>query len=131
MNDYEKVEYWLESAEYDLLTAKAMLETKRYLYVGFMCHQTIEKALKAIFVARRPEEELPYIHRLMRLANQTGISAEMEEAQLDLLDVLSPLNIEARYPLHKSMLLASLTQERCETLIKETEALYAWLRTKC
>lgn len=131
MDEYAKAEYWLESAEYDLQTARAMLETKRYLYVGFMCHQTVEKALKAVFVAKKPDEELPYIHKLMRLANLSSVSEEMSEEQLRLLDVLSPLNVEARYPLHKSMLLQSLTQERCKELISETEALYQWLKTKC
>ena len=131
MSEYAKAEYWLESAEYDLQTAKAMLETRRYLYVGFMCHQTIEKALKSILVAKRPDEELPYIHKLVRLANLSAISAEMTEDQLRLLDILSPLNIEVRYPLHKAMLLQSLTPERCRELITETEALYQWLKTKC
>lgn len=36
MND--KVTYWVEMSDYDFDTAKAMLETKRYLYVAFMCH---------------------------------------------------------------------------------------------
>lgn len=35
--------YWIEIAKYDLETAEAMLKSKRYLYVGFMCHQSIEK----------------------------------------------------------------------------------------
>lgn len=39
----EKVKYWIDLAKYDFETAKAMFDTKRYLYVGFMCHQTIEK----------------------------------------------------------------------------------------
>lgn len=43
----EKVKYWLELSEYDLETAFAMLNSRRYLYVGFMCHQTIEKIFKA------------------------------------------------------------------------------------
>ena len=54
----EKVSYWLDLAEYDLDTAKAMLKSRRYLYVGFMCHQVIEKALKAcawFFLEREPE----------------------------------------------------------------------------
>lgn len=38
----EEVRYWMEIAEYDLNTAKAMLQTKRYLYVGFMWHQSLE-----------------------------------------------------------------------------------------
>lgn len=65
-----------------------------------MCHQTIEKALKGVLVSRNPEEELPCIHKLRRLANLSGISEEMREGQLSLLDVLSPLNVEARYLLH-------------------------------
>lgn len=44
----KKIKYWIELAEYDIQTAKAMLETKRFLYVGFMCQQTIEKSLKAV-----------------------------------------------------------------------------------
>ena len=131
LTDYEKVEYWLESSEYDFQTAKAMLETKRLLYVGFMCHQAVEKALKAIFVSRHPDEELPYIHRLLRLCNLSGISEELDEGQLQLIDVLSPMNIEARYPMHKEKLLQSLTVERCQTLIDETEALCSWLKKKC
>ena len=130
MDSYAKSEYWFESAEYDLQTAKAMLATKRYLYVGFMCHQTIEKALKGIFVTKHPEEELPYIHKLVRLANLCNLTDKLSDEQLSLLDTLNPLNIEARYPLNKSLLLQSLSQERCETLIQETEALFQWLKTK-
>jgi len=131
MDDYAKAAYWLESAEYDIQTAKAMLETKRFLYVGFMCHQTIEKALKGVLVARDPNAELPYIHKLLRLANLSGLYEEMSTTQKDLLDTLSPLNIEARYPLHKELLMQSLTEERCKTMIKETEELFIWLKTKC
>lgn len=48
----------------------------------------------------------------------------MSQEQLSLLALLSPLNIEARYPVYKSKLMATLTVERCETMIQETEALY-------
>lgn len=131
MTGFEKSAYWLDSARYDLQTAKAMLETHRYLYVGFMCHQTIEKALKAALVARKPDEELPYIHKLSRLANLSGLAQEMSEAQLSLLDLLSPLNIEARYPLHRERLLATLSQARCRDMIAETEVLFQWIEKKC
>lgn len=46
----DKVKYWLKLAEYDLDTAKVMLNGGRYLYVGFMCHQVIEKMLKGYCV---------------------------------------------------------------------------------
>ena len=41
MNDFAKVDYWFDGAGYDLQTARAMLETRRLLYVGFMRHQII------------------------------------------------------------------------------------------
>lgn len=131
LDNFGKTAYWLDAADYDLQTAKAMLDTKRYLYVGFMCHQTIEKALKGVLVTRKPQAELPYIHSLVRLANLSEVSAEMNSEQLSFLDVLTPLNIEARYPLHKERLLASLTPKRCKAMIEETEALLVWLKTKC
>jgi HEPN domain-containing protein len=43
----ESMKYWLDLSEYDMETAIAMFETRRYLYVGFMCHQVVEKLLKA------------------------------------------------------------------------------------
>lgn len=58
-----KVTYWVEMSDYDFDTAKAMLETKRYLYVAFMCHQTIEKILKAYWSSVLEEPPLK-IHSL-------------------------------------------------------------------
>ena len=46
---------WIERANYDLITAQAMLETKRYLYVAFMCQQSLEKVLKAIIIEKSEE----------------------------------------------------------------------------
>lgn len=108
-----------------------MLETKRLLYVGFMCHQAVEKALKGCFVTRKPDEELPYIHKLMRLANLCGISSEMEDEQLNFLDILSPLNVGTRYPEEKERLLNSLTPKYCQELLSKTEELCKWIRKKC
>ena len=36
-----KIAYWVDFSEYDLATAEAMLKTRRYFYVGFMCHQSL------------------------------------------------------------------------------------------
>lgn len=43
----EKIAYWLDLADYDIETAEGLFVVKRWLYVGFMCHQVIEKTLKA------------------------------------------------------------------------------------
>ncbi|MDU9050425.1 MAG: HEPN domain-containing protein [Candidatus Electrothrix sp. Rat3] len=46
----DQVQYWVELSEYDIETAQAMLKSRRYLYVGFMAHQSVEKILKACYV---------------------------------------------------------------------------------
>ena len=131
MSNFNKAEYWFDGVEYDLQTARAMLETRRFLYVGFMCHQAVEKALKGCFVTRKPDEELPYIHRLVRLANLSELSSEMGGEQLDFLDELSPLNVGTRYPEEKERLLQSLTPSYCLELLSKTEELCRWIRKKC
>ena len=121
------VSYWVDIADYDLETAQAMLETERYLYVGFMCHQTIEKLLKAYY-ARTINDTPPYTHNLSRLADLSSIYAELSESQKDFLDTLEPLNVEARYPTQKDMILKSLTREKCEVLICMAKELSEWIK---
>jgi HEPN domain-containing protein len=123
------VSYWVDIAEYDLETAEAMLITKRYLYVGFMCHQTIEKLLKGYFV-NALNDTPPYTHNLSRLAIQAKIYDILNEEQKDFLDTLEPLNIEARYPTVKDTVLKSLNQARCEELIRKTKELSQWIKTQ-
>ena len=101
MTQYEKIKYWIDLSDYDLDTAKAMLVTKRYLYVAFMCHQVIEKIFKAAFVKRRNDTP-PYVHKLRLLAQNGGIYEMLSEVQMDFIAELEPMNIETRYTEYKS-----------------------------
>ena len=64
------------AAEYDLETAKVMLSGKRFLYVGFMCHQVVEKALKAYYQFFR-ENTPPHIHNLSVLGKPRRLVWEL------------------------------------------------------
>lgn len=125
----DKVTYWVEMADYDFDTANAMLATKRYLYVAFMCHQTIEKMLKAYWSNVLDEPPLK-IHSLSRLAEKSGLDKYMTEEQTDFIDELEPLNIEAHYPSYKERLMKSLTASRCEDLIRQIDKLRKWIKSK-
>lgn len=116
-------------SDYDFDTAKAMLKTGRYLYVGFMCHQAVEKMLKAYWSSFLTEPPLK-IHSLSRLAERCKLDADMSEEQLDFIDSLEPLNIEARYPSYKERLMKSLTDDYCTELINQTDRLRLWIRSK-
>ena len=127
MND--SVKYWLEIADYDIETARAMLKTGRYLYVGFMCHQTIEKALKAIVARDCAEGEIPpKIHDLTKLAVLAKLLDLMSEKQQNFIEDLNPLNIESRYPEYQNQIAAGLTKEICGELIEKTEELLCWIK---
>ncbi|MCF0212740.1 MAG: HEPN domain-containing protein [Bacteroidales bacterium] len=125
----EKSKYWVEMSDYDMETARAMLATGRYLYVGFMCHQVIEKILKAYW-SNVLEEPTMKIHTLSRLAEHSGIASMLTEQQTSLIDTLEPLNIEARYPSYKERLMSSLTEEFCSQLIEDTNKFQQWIKSK-
>ena len=124
-----KVKYWTELSDYDLETSEAMLSSKRYLYVGFMCHQTVEKIFKALYV-RLKSETAPYSHSLSYLAKQGGFYETFSEEQKLFIDMLEPLNIEARYPSHKERLLKSLTENKCVEIIENTKELQKWIKQR-
>ena len=123
----DKVEYWLELAEYDIETAQAMLAAGRYLYVGFMCHQTVEKALKA-YCCKVTGQMPPYTHNLELLARKTLLDEAMSKTQKDFLRRIEPLNVESRYPADRDLLGKALTQEKCQLILDETEAMFEWIK---
>lgn len=128
-NMKDKTEYWIDMAEYDLETARVMLQGGRYLYVGFMCHQVIEKIFKGYYV-RIKKDSPPFTHNLRYLAQENGLFEKMDENQKDLVELVGPLNIEARYPTYKEKTLKALNKERCEDILKKTEGLFQWTKSK-
>ncbi|KAB2951923.1 HEPN domain-containing protein [Heliorestis acidaminivorans] len=64
------------------------------------------------------------------MAKKLGIYECFDDQQKDIIDLLEPLNIEARYPTAKDKLLKSLSKERCKKIIEETEGLFQWIRAK-
>jgi len=124
-----KVKYWLDLSDYDIETAVAMQKSKRYLYVGFMCHQTIEKIFKAYFTQLK-NEIAPFSHSLSYIAKKGGFYEELSEYQKDFIDQVEPLNIEARYPSHKERLLKSLSKEKCQEILMNTKKLQEWIKLK-
>ena len=129
MTTEEKIVYWVELSDYDLETSDAMLQTKRYLYVGFMCHQAIEKIFKAVY-SKRIEDTPPYVHKLAFIARRGNFYEEFSEEQKDFIDQMEPLNIKTRYPDDKKELAKKLTQEKCVEIINKTKDFQQWIKEK-
>lgn len=125
----DKVQYWCDLSDYDLDTAIAMQQSKRYLYVGFMYHQAIEKIFKAYFTHLN-NKTAPFSHSLSYIAKKGNFYNEFSENQKDFIDEVEPLNIEARYPSHKERLLKSLNINKCQEILINTKELQEWIKIK-
>ena len=121
--------YWLKIANYDLKTAEAMLKSKRYLYVGFMCNQSIEKILKGIY-SDKFNQLPPRIHNLARLLKLVEIENDLPKDLLEILNELNPLNIAARYPDQQLDIIKELDFDYSSKLLENTRRLFKWLKTK-
>jgi HEPN domain-containing protein len=84
--------WWLQALE-DLDTAEKNLTIHKFYVVAFYCQQSVEKALKALFLEKKREIP-PKTHNLLELAE--GVSTPDE-----LLSSLRRLNVAyatSRYP---------------------------------
>jgi HEPN domain-containing protein len=129
MSKADRIEYWIEIADYDLKTAKAMLDTKRYLYVGFMCHQVVEKILKALYTKLKNDTP-PYTHNLNKLADSCELLKELNKEQLAFLDFMNPMNIQTRYPSYKDKVYKSLNKKIVLKIFNNTKEFVKWVKKK-
>ncbi|HOA81674.1 MAG TPA: HEPN domain-containing protein [Defluviitaleaceae bacterium] len=121
--------YWLKIAQYDLDTADSMLKAGRYLYVGFMCHQAIEKLLKGIY-SNKFNSVPPRIHNLARLLKLVDLDKEIPLDLLEFLNELNPLNIATRYPDEDLDFIKEIGHNYATTLLKNSGRLFTWLKSK-
>ncbi len=129
MPNKERANKWLEIVSEDLSVAEVLYKTGHWLYVGFMCHQVIEKTLKAYWCVCR-DDDPPYIHDHVRIAKGCGIYTKMSEEQKDFLEGIKRLNIEARYQEIKDAVARSLNRDNTAKILETTKQMNAWILQK-
>lgn len=122
------VDQWLERVKYDLGVARAMLRMRKYLYVAFMCQQTVEKGIKTVLASKNME--IPLTHNLRKLAAIAGIENELDPNWIDFLEQLTPFAIKARYGSYKKRLSEICDRKTAKKLVGSTEEFIKWLRKK-
>lgn len=140
MNSREKYDYWLEAAEYDLESARVMMQGGRYMYVAFMCQQAIEKLTKGIFTLYA-DKEPPMIHNIWSIFRQLNVEADLseyftiEEFKKELhkyksffAELLS-YYISGRYPSFKEKVSSSIDSNRAKRVLANTEEVFTWIRS--
>ena len=130
MDTTEKFEYWLDIAEYDLMTAEALCDSARWLYVVFMCQQAIEKLVKGLYIIYL-DAEPPRIHNISQIVELYAdkLSEEVSEDNYILFDRLTTFYIEGRYPEYKDKMSKLIDKQEAENLLKQTKETFSWLLT--
>ena len=112
----------------DLSVAELLFNNGHWLYTGFMCHQVVEKTLKAYWCVCR--DDPPYLHDHERIAKGCGLYTKMSEEQKDFLEGIKRLNIEARYQDVKDTVARTLNRETTSALLEQTKEMHAWILEK-
>jgi len=129
MANKERAEKWLDIVAEDLSVAELLFNNGHWLYTGFMCHQVVEKTLKAYWCVCR-DDDPPYLHDHERIAKGCGLYTKMSEEQKDFLERIKRLNIEARYQEVKDAAARTLNRETTFALLEQTKEMHAWILEK-
>ncbi|MGB5159459.1 HEPN domain-containing protein [Desulfobacterium sp. N47] len=120
-----KYKEWLKQADYDMDTADVMHSSGRYFYAVFMCHLSIEKALKGLY-CKILDQVPPKTHNLLYLLNNTGKKPEQELEKFII--KLNIASVATRYPDDLAKIQADYTEEITKDIITKSKGLLKWVK---
>lgn len=116
---------WITQAEFDIETAEYMFQGGRYFYAVFMCHLSLEKALKGVY-CEKLKDVPPKVHNLVFLINKIGINPP--EIIGKFIVKLNEANIATRYPESLEKLQKAYTKTITREIILNTKEALAWIK---
>jgi len=91
-----QAEYWLDSAQDDLILIEEIIENEHLTHMtAFHAQQAIEKSIKAILEEK--ESHVPKIHNIITLEGHVEKYIKLDFDQ-DIFDQLNEVYIDSRYP---------------------------------
>lgn len=121
----KKTQEWFRQAEYDIKTAGHLFNGGRHIYAVFMCHLSIEKALKGLY-QRRLDKIPPKVHNLTFLAEKTGL--KFPEDLFIHLASLNTISIPTRYPEDLKKMQKDYTKKKTAEIMRGTAEVLRWLK---
>lgn len=122
----EIVQKWLDHVHEDISAAECLFQGGHWLYVGFLCHQALEKVLKAYYSANN-DDDPPYTHSHSKLLEVCGLTDRISPEHLRFIDFMVPMYIKSRYPEQKVAVARSLSADACQYIIDTTKQLTQWI----
>jgi len=116
---------WLAQVDYDIATAEQMLYAGRYIYVIFMSHMALEKALKAL-VTEETQKLPSRTHNLIDLAQRAQVVLSQE--QQDFLGRINNTSVVVRYPDDLTAMVSQYPEAIAQDYLERTKELILWVR---
>ena len=124
-NADEIIEEWFRQADYDFETAKDMFKSGRYIYCIFMCHLSLEKALKGALIKRK-DETPPKSHNLIYLIEKTKLKPDDEDYKF--IFQLNDVSIPTRYPEDLRKLIRVYKKATTQEMMVKTKKILKWIK---
>ena len=118
---------WFKQADYDMDTAEFMFSGERYFYSVFMCHLSIEKAIKGLYI-RKFKDAPPKTHNLLYLLE--FIDLDIPEDMYDFVFTLNRVSVLTRYPDNLQKMLEDYNKEKTNEILGKSKELLRWLKEK-
>ena len=125
MKKKEKYEEWYFQSDYDLETAFDMFKSGRTVYCIFMCHLSLEKALKGLLI-KTTGEAPSKTHSLIYFVDKIGL--KLSDSYYEFLFMLNKISVPTRYPDDLRKLIVTFTKERTESIMTQTKELQVWIK---
>ncbi len=118
---------WMLQADYDYETAKSLYHSGRYVYTIFMCHLTIEKALKALYI-KIFNSVPPKTHNLNYFIEKLNL--ELNQDDYSFIFKLNDASLPTRYPEDIKRLISFYTKSRTELILTNSNKIFQWLKNQ-
>ncbi len=118
---------WFKQADYDMGTARVMFDNRRYIYTVFMCHLSVEKALKGLYQMRLKEIP-PKVHNLIFLVEKVGL--ELPDDLYDLVFNLNRVSIPTRYPNDLRQMQKDYNKKKTKEILEKSKEVMKWLKAQ-
>jgi len=125
MNTKKKYIEWYFQSDYDLDTAEDMLKSGRNVYCIFMCHLSLEKAMKGLLI-KKTDEFPPKTHSLMYLVDKLELN--LSSSFFEFLFMINKISVPTRYPEDLKKLFIEFDKERTESILNQTKEIQLWIK---
>jgi HEPN domain-containing protein len=116
---------WLKQADYDIDTAEFMFAGEKLFYTVFMCHLSVEKALKGLY-QQRLKETPPKTHNLVYLLKK--IDTRPTETVGKFIVKLNEASVVTRYPEDIDKLQKQYTQVVVKDILVKSKDVLQWIK---